>query len=172
MKVGVVWPVLANLVAVLPLVIAFILSQTNREAYYQAVQEDEFLEWATVWAFVLAAAAFATAAARQRRRDGALPWFLAGICLFCVFVASEEISWGQRVLGYRPPAYFLAQNFQQELNLHNVVATPLRKLGLKSVILGYGVALPLLALAPPMRRLFERIGVMAPTSSAMVVTLS
>ena len=70
--------------------------------------EDEFLEWATVWAFAAAAVVFAVAAIRQRRSGVALPWFLAGVSLFCIFVAGEEISWGQRVFGYRPPAYFLA----------------------------------------------------------------
>ncbi len=160
---GPAWAVLSNLLAVLPLVVAFALNESNREAYYQAVQEDEFLEWATVWAFAVAAVVFAVAAVRQKRSTGALPWFLAGVGLFCFFVAGEEISWGQRVLGYRPPVYFLEQNFQQELNVHNVVDTSLRKLSLKAVILGYGVVLPLLALVPPVRRLFGRMAVVAPT---------
>ncbi len=159
---GAAWPLLANLLAVLPLLVAFALDESNREAYYQAVQEDEFLEWATVWAFGVAAVVFAIAALRHRRSSGGLPWFLAGVCLFCVFVAGEEISWGQRVFGYRPPAYFLEQNFQQELNIHNVVDTSLRKLGLKVIILGYGVALPLLALVPAIRKLFGRLAVVAP----------
>ena len=159
---GFVWAVVANAVAILPLLVAFYLSESNRDAYYQAVQEDEFLEWATVWAFVAAAAVFGVAAWRQRRASGALPWFLAGVSLFCLFFAGEEISWGQRLLGYRPPVYFLQENFQQELNVHNVIDTSLRKLGLKGVILGYGVALPLAALAPPVRKLFEKLGVVAP----------
>ena len=159
---GVLWLGLANLVAILPLVVALFLHNSDREAYYQAVQEDEFLEWATVWAFAAAAALFGVAARRQRKAGSVWPWFLAGVSLFCVFVAGEEISWGQRVLGYRPPAYFLQENFQQELNVHNVVDTSLRKLGLKAVILGYGVLLPLLLLAPPVRRLGDRLGVVAP----------
>ena len=159
---GAVWPLLANLLAILPLIVVFWLSESNRDAFYQAVQEDEFLEWATVWAFAVAAVVFAIAAIRQRKAGAAVPWFLAGVSLFCLFVAGEEISWGQRVLGYRPPAYFLAENFQQELNVHNVVDTSFRKLGLKAVILGYGVVLSLLALAPPVRRLFDRLAVVAP----------
>jgi hypothetical protein len=157
-----VWAVLANVLAVLPLLVALTLSEANRETYYQAVQEDEFLEWATVFAFAVAAVVLALAAVRQWRSKGVPPWFLAGVALFCVFVAGEEISWGQRVLGYRPPVYFLQENFQQELNIHNVVDTSLRKLGLKAVILGYGVALPLLALVPPLRRLLERLAVVSP----------
>ena len=153
---------LGNVVALLPLVVAYFLNEASRDAYYQAVQEDEFLEWATVWAFIAAAVVFGIAAWRQRRSAGMLPWFLAGVSLFCVFVAGEEFSWGQRILGYRPPVYFLEENFQQELNVHNVVDTSLRKLALKSVILGYGVVLPLVALVPAVRKLFDKLGVVAP----------
>ena len=71
----------------------------------------------------------------------------------------EEISWGQRVLGYRPPVYFLEYNYQQELNLHNVVATDYRKLALQLIILIYGAVMPLLALLKPARRMFDRLGV-------------
>jgi hypothetical protein len=159
---GVVWPLVANLVAVVPLLVAYALHESNRDAYYQAVQEDQLLEWATVWAFAVAAVIFAVAAIRQRQASGVLPWFLAGVSLFCLFVAGEEISWGQRVLGYRPPTYFLQENFQQELNIHNVVDTSLRKMALKGVILGYGLLLPLLELAPAVRRLCERLAVVAP----------
>ena len=162
---GIVWALLANGLVVLPLLVALALSALNREAYYLAVQEDELLEWATVWAFAIAAVVFAIAAVRQRRSSGGLPWFLAGVCLFCVFVAGEEISWGQRLLGYRPPVYFLAENFQQELNVHNVVDTSLRKLSLKGVIAGYGVLLPLLALVPAFGRLLRRAAVVAPPPS-------
>ncbi len=156
------WPLLANLLSILPILVVVAMHRSDREAYYQAVQEDRFLEWATVWAFVLAGVAFAAAAVRQRRTAGRLPWFLIGVCLFCWLVAGEEISWGQRILGYRPPVYFLEQNFQQELNLHNVVDTSLRKLGLKATILGYGVVLPLLAAMPPLRRWLEKLAIVAP----------
>lgn len=91
-----------------------------------------------------------------------MPWFLVGVGLFCLFVALEEISWGQRLIGYRPPVYFLDQNFQQEFNIHNVVDTDLRKLALSGVIVGYGVVLPLLTLWPVSSSLLSRIGMIAP----------
>ncbi|MEM8933065.1 MAG: hypothetical protein AAGE94_17900, partial [Acidobacteriota bacterium] len=125
-------------------------------------QEDELLEWATFWAFVVAGLIAAYAAVLERRRLGRLPWFQAGVALFCLVVAMEEISWGQRVLGYRPPVYFLEHNFQQELNVHNVVEKDLRKLALKTVIVGYGVVLPLLAFIPPIRRFFTRWSIVVP----------
>ncbi len=155
--------VLENLLVLAVLAFAWALQRWNVDLYHRSVQEDEVLEWATFWAFA-AAAALAFAVARRQRRSGVkVPWFLAGVGLLCVFVAMEEISWGQRVFAYRPPAYFLEHNFQQELNLHNVVATGWRKLALAGVILGYGVALPLLpALSRPLRKLADRLGVLAP----------
>ncbi len=158
------WPaaVVANLFVLAPLLWAAALHARSATAYAASVQEDGVLEWATVWAFVLAAGLFAVGAARQRRDRQTLPWFSIGLALFCLLVALEEISWGQRLLGYRPPAYFLEHNFQQELNVHNLIDTSLRKLILKAIIIGYGLALPLLCLAEPSRRLIERLGVWAP----------
>jgi hypothetical protein len=134
----------------------------DADLYYRSLQEDEALEWSTFWGFLAAGGLFGVAALRQHRAGEAFPWFASGLALFCIVVAMEEISWGQRVLGYRPPAYFLEHNFQQELNLHNVMSTTLRKLALKAVILGYGVVLPLLALAPALRRGLHRLGVREP----------
>ena len=131
-------------------------------AYYRSVQEDQALEWASFWSFFVAGGVFAVAAWRQRRTTGALPWFVAGLALFCVVVAMEEISWGQRVFGHRPPDYFLAENFQQELNLHNIASTDIRLATFRGIILGYGVVLPLLALVPWLRRLFDRLAVVPP----------
>jgi hypothetical protein len=50
------------------------------------------------------------------------------VAFFCFVVAGKEASWGQRLMGYQPSEYFLANNFQQELNVHNVIETSTRKL--------------------------------------------
>lgn len=131
-------------------------------AYYRSVQEDQALEWASFWSFLIAGVVFAVAARRQRRTTHAFPWFLLGLALFCVFVAMEEISWGQRVFGHRPPDYFLAQNYQQELNFHNIASTGLRLFAFRGVVLGYGVLLPLFGLLPYVRRLFDRFAIVPP----------
>jgi hypothetical protein len=135
------------------------LLRTDEGLYHWSVQEDEYLEWATTWAFLLACVACLVGAWRERKLRGGVPWFYIGLSLFCFLVAMEEISWGQRLFGYSPPSYFLEQNFQQEFTVHNIVSTSNRKLILKAIILGYGVVLPLLTLVSPVRRwmLWSRI---------------
>ncbi len=144
---------------------AAILRGVSKDFYYMSAQEDEYLEWGTFWAFIFAAAVCVLAGIYQRRATGQLPWFLFGVAVFCVVVAMEEISWGQRVFAYRPPVYFLEHNFQQELNFHNVISTSLRKLAVKGVILGYGVALPLVALIPVVREGLSRVAIIAPPAA-------
>lgn len=138
------------------------LQWAHPNAYYESVQEDQALEWASFWSFFVAGVTFIVAARRQRRTTGAVPWFFVGLALFCVLVAMEEISWGQRVFGHRPPDYFLAENYQQEINLHNIAGTGLRVGLLRAIILGYGVLLPLLTLVPAARRLLDRLGILSP----------
>jgi len=137
------------------------LSVLDPDVYYQNVQEDQPLEWATFWGFMVAAVFFIRAAILQREKRQ-LPWFFAGLAAFCVLVAMEEISWGQRVLGYSPPRYFLENNYQQELNLHNVMATSLRKQLLGALLVLYGLLLPLLKRIPAGNKLLTKLQITAP----------
>lgn len=130
--------------------------------YYTSLQEDGAIEWASFWSFLLAAIVFVASARGQRRTTEASPWFLVGIGLFCFLVAMEEISWAQRVLGYQPPEYFLAENYQQEINVHNIAGRALRVWTFRAIVFGYGVLLPLLGLSAPARRPLERIGILIP----------
>ena len=164
-KTGVAATLLANVLILGVLAYVAILHDFQPDQYRAAVQEDEYLEWATFWAFLIAAGVCFVAAVHQRRSQGGVPWFLVGLGLFCFLVAGEEISWAQRVFAYQPPVYFLEHNFQQEPNLHNVISTDLRKLALKSIIIGYGMLLPALALVPAVRRWLDRAGIIAPPAA-------
>lgn len=154
--------VLANTVILGCAALAFVLAHAEPDVYYRLVQEDDLLEWATFWAFALAALMLARTALTRWRVDRRLDWFSAGVALFCALVAMEEISWGQRLLGFRPPEYFLEHNYQQELNVHNTLGKDLREAVLAGIILGFGVILPMLARLTPTRRLLERFGVWSP----------
>lgn len=144
------------------------------EAYYRFVSEDGPVEWATFWALVLGTVANAVLAVRAARTvdPGAGPaaatgrltacWYPAGLALFCFLVAGEEISWGQRLLGYLPPEYFLSHNIQVEANIHNLVRPFLWSFGIQAVIAGFGIVVPLLLLTRRPARLARRVGLYVP----------
>jgi len=129
----------ANLSVLLLYGAGFLLFRADPDLYYLAAQEDEPLEWATFWAFVLAAVLYFRAALTDRHRRGGMPWFHVGLAAFCLLVALEEISWGQRLIGYRAPELFLEYNYQQEFNLHNIVDSGLRRSLMLLILAGYGV---------------------------------
>jgi hypothetical protein len=117
------WETLAVLACVDVVVALFVATAATRPAVFAGwMQEDAWVEWATFAAFLLAAVASLSLFGRGRRDGHRWPLVAigrAGLALFCVFVAGEEISWGQRLFGIEPPEVFLAENYQQELNLHN-----------------------------------------------------
>ncbi len=156
---------LANALVIAVAALLWRVHASAPDLFYGLVQEDGALEWGTFWAFLLAAGVAGVGAVRQRRHAGRLPWCFAGLAFFCFVVALEEISWGQRFLGYRPHPYFLEHNFQQELNLHNVASMRLRMLALQLVSGGYGVVLPLLLLVPALGRLAGRIRLFGPPTA-------
>ena len=147
---------LSNFLVFFVLAVGGTLATVDPELYYSVGQEDGFLEWATTWAFAIAGYRYFVNAARDRRASGGIPWFAAGLGLFCILVALEEISWGQRLVGYQPPDYFLQENYQQEFNLHNIFSTSLRKLTMLFILAGYGVGSAVVSLIPAVAGFFRR----------------
>ena len=158
------WPgsLLANTAPISLCVLFALLHTSYPDVYQRSVQEDAALEWATFWAFLGAAGVWALGVVHHFRHAARRVWCMAGLSLFCLVVALEEISWGQRLLGYQAPEYFLAHNFQQEFTVHNVLSTPLRALAIKAVIVGYGILLPLLACVGAVRAVFARLAILPP----------
>jgi hypothetical protein len=154
--------IVANFCVLLVFVVGGALVATNPDLYYRSSQEDELLEWLTFWAFLLASVYYFIGARRDHQRRGGLPWFHIGLAVFCVLVALEEISWGQRLIGYRAPELFLARNYQQEFNLHNVVGYSLRRALILLILLSYGVLAGLAGLIDPLRVRIERMRVVLP----------
>lgn len=120
---------LAPLAAVLALdaiVLAFVaLAAYDDKLWARLAREDGVVEWATVAAFLGALALHVAHGRRSVKASPAPPRLelraRGALALFCLFVAGEEISWGQRLFGFKPPDAFLERNYQQELNLHNVL---------------------------------------------------
>jgi hypothetical protein len=127
------------------------------DRYNMLMQEDRVIEWGTVWLFLAAGLIGLRNSIRHRRIFDGL------VALFCLFIAGEEFSWGQRLLGFYSPEYFLANNFQQEVNIHNLPGSFLKPKWIFIIALaGYGVFLPLLARSRRLRRFVELVGTSAP----------
>jgi hypothetical protein len=138
-------------------VVAMVLLFRYAYDYYSLIsQEDHIVEWSTVVLYVPAALLGLRYALRRRRLFDGL------IALYCFFVGGEEFSWGQRLVGFKPPKLFLADNLQQEVSLHNFFGPSVHDLIFSAAVLGYGVVLPLLARRPRTRALLERAGATAP----------
>ncbi len=100
-------------------VIFFSYLTINHPWLYKATtMEDSKVENATAGLFLLTGILlFATAWAEKGFFHRCL-YILGGLVM--VFVAGEEISWGQRLIGFATPDALMDINAQEEFNLHNI----------------------------------------------------
>lgn len=88
------------------------------------MEEDYIGEWITFYAFLLSGFIVVTHL-WFIRKEGLKLFSLSfliplAVAVFCFVVAGEEVSWGQRIFAFKPPNIFLENNYQQELNVHNL----------------------------------------------------
>lgn len=156
--------VVASVLILLMLAVAFAFWAADTGLYRQIIREDGPVEWMTFWAFALAGVLSLLALAREASLEHPLrTLYLAAFALGALAVAMEEISWGQRLFGFQPPERFLADNFQQELNLHNLADSATRKGILTALLIGFGILFPVVARLPRAGRLLEQWMLPAPS---------
>lgn len=147
-------------IATAMMVVVLALAYQSRDLYELYMQEDHFLEWLTAALFAIGGVVRIRRAVKERRSFDGL------VALFCFFVAGEEFSWGQRLIGYTPPDWFLSHNIQQEATLHNFAGVFGRpKWSLIAVLVGYGLLLPLAHRFAGTRKAMERVGATTPPDS-------
>jgi hypothetical protein len=117
-----IWIKLFSLVFWLVLLVVIFGSKLLSPGTYQYfITEDSLSEYAQSFFYLLGAFfALLTVSRCLRNRlylNGALYGILA---LGLFFIAMEEISWGQRIVGITNPEYFNKHNVQNELTLHNL----------------------------------------------------
>jgi hypothetical protein len=131
----------------LPVVGAVLVAATllHRPLFTFLVKEDGPIEWTQFAAFLTASLLFGMAALTLARRGDYLGAVLVGLGALTVFgIAGEEISWGQRILGLETPETLTEINHQNEINLHNITAFPMQRIGnyLQLILGGAGLLLP------------------------------
>ncbi len=104
-------------------VLAGLVTGFTMPEFYTGVlsREDGLLEWITAIALFAASAVCITRALTKPGRTlrFTIMWLLAGLVL--LFGAGEEISWGQRVIGWSSGEFWQENNAQAETNLHNLM---------------------------------------------------
>jgi hypothetical protein len=112
----------------------------DRAAHFRLTVEDGFVENLTfVFWFIGGIYILGT----LHRRDGR--WFVAAVALAMLWVAGEEISWGQRLFAIPTPPALAAINEQHELNIHNIrgIQEHIKMVGLPLIFV-YCLVLPAL----------------------------
>ena len=102
------------------------LNSTDRSIFSTLTREDHWVENLTAVWFFLASLLFFTTAGTERDVFRRTVYILGGIAL--LFVAGEEINWGQRIVGFSTPNFLTDLNAQKEFNLHNIRGLKIRGL--------------------------------------------
>ncbi|MBL0407654.1 hypothetical protein JKG68_27450 [Microvirga aerilata] len=114
-------PILLVLPTAVLAVLAFLSPDLARPLFTWITAEDSLIEWLQFSFIGLSAWAAwrigLTLLPSQERRAGILYIVIA---LVAVFIAGEEISWGQRLIGWGTPTEWAAINEQGETTIHNV----------------------------------------------------
>lgn len=141
--------------------------------------EDGPYEYLTALFLLVAGIVLIWRAAQLKRLDHrALAVLTLLYAALFIFVAGEEVSWGQRIFGWQSGEYFVDHNFQGETNVHNLMvgqtqlATSLFGSWLTVVLLLYLLVLPLLyPRAAWVRRFCELLAVPVPRPRHAVLAL-
>jgi len=92
-------------------------------SFKMTVQEDGPTENASAVMWLCSVLAMAVAWSRTSRRTWLTNVMFGGMTFFFFLCLGEEISWGQRIIGFASPEIMKEINHQGETTLHNVGST-------------------------------------------------
>lgn len=154
-------------IVLFPLLIALFAAiyRSDPYRYLDLLREDYVVEWATFAGFAIAGLLALDICLRIWKQSHTFQWFYAAFGLFCLLLALEEISWGQRVFGFQSAEIFLSNSDQQEVNFHNLLQQQFdfetKDLG-GLILFIYGAILPILAYNRWVAALFRRMRFVVP----------
>lgn len=90
-------------------------------AYIIGTYEDLYGEWAQTYGFFTT---FVFAALISLNKSHPQRWFFVLLAAAGFYVFMEEISWGQRIIGFDTPTFFHKNSYQDEANIHNLLTGP------------------------------------------------
>lgn len=143
--------------------VVVIFQHFNPEGFWILTQEDHIFEWSQfLFYFFAGLAAFAAFVKLGKNRQDAIVTlgFLA-FSLLMFFIAFEEISWGQRILGIETPESIERLNWQNETSLHNLGFIQSRIYYFYMAISAYG-AFSYVFVRKYLPKLFSRLNIIFP----------
>ena len=126
-------------VALVIMLIGFVMSYVNHDWFKHVyVVEDGFTEWLTVVVVVIGTiVCFRRVVVLRREKPLLFLACTAILGMIFLFVAGEEVSWGQRIFQIESSEFFQKHNAQGETNLHNLVVGDTK---INKLIFGRGIA--------------------------------
>ena len=93
----------------------------DEELYLLIIREDGVIEYLTASFLLFASTKLFFLFLKIYKKYSVFNFGLLSYSLVLFFGFGEEISWGQRIFGIQSPSFFSENNFQGEINLHNMM---------------------------------------------------
>ena len=137
-------------IVAIPFIVAFsgiVAALFGKESYKWFTGEDGIAETLQVIFYCLSLILSLMVLCHQRRAGNRLIVLLY-VCLSCglLFLVGEELSWGQRIIGWMTPEALQSINKQGETNLHNIHGVGQTFKWMQLLVGAYGTVLPILLL--------------------------
>jgi hypothetical protein len=120
-KINSVEKVAYGIVAII-IIVGIILARVDEKDFRVYISEDGYLEYLTAIMLLIVSIISFYRILTTRFIKGLFFVSTTGfIAVLMLFGFGEEISWGQRIIGFESGAFFEKNNSQHEFNLHNLV---------------------------------------------------
>lgn len=108
--------ILMLVLCLIPIIFLF-----DEELYLLIIREDGVIEYLTASFLLFASIKLFFLFLKIYKKYSVFNFGLLSYSLVLFFGFGEEISWGQRIFGIQSPSFFSENNFQGEINLHNMM---------------------------------------------------
>lgn len=108
--------ILMLVMCLIPIIFLF-----DEELYLLIIREDGVIEYLTASFLLFASIKLFFLFLKIYKKYSVFNFGLLSYSLVLFFGFGEEISWGQRIFGIQSPSFFSENNFQGEINIHNMM---------------------------------------------------
>ena len=114
--INMTYMILMLVMCLIPIIFLF-----DEELYLLIIREDGVIEYLTASFLLFASIKLFFLFLKIYKKYSVFNFGLLSYSLVLFFGFGEEISWGQRIFGIQSPSFFSENNFQGEINIHNMM---------------------------------------------------